>query len=296
MSGSAYDGISGRIRHWRSRLPQTADLRDTFDYFLLDRFYFVSKPSFVIDPETGETNAERTYSCVCPTSSGARNGEFKFFGGCRMDDDTSGLPIPYDERYYRNSSCAPPNTFPPTSCTRLPPFSDSPAMHSGYTIRSYPILRQNEAGDRLVAQFDERVVVETRYLQNVPVALEEVVCEYPQAVTQETYTFLGAGPSQQIVGTAVFNDSIVGTRDFSDNTDISSVRRRYFGQDYTLTLDLEEATGFWHRATDVWVQHYNRDGTEAGGSFPIILPTDDVRVVSVYTARSSRRSLPGLVR
>jgi hypothetical protein len=298
MSGAAFDGVAGHIRHWRSRLPQTADLRDTFDYYLLDRFYYVSKPGFVIDPATGETNAERTYSCVCPTASGARDGEFNFYGGCRRNDDTSGLPIPFDQRYTTNSFCSPPLTFPPASCTPRPPQFDLPAMPSGYTIRSYPILRLDAEGERLVAQFDERVVVETRYLQNVPVTTLASfdTCRYPDVVTQETYTFLGAGPSQQLVGSVVFNDSIAGTRDFSDNADISPVRRRYNGTDYVLPLDVEEATGFWHRATDVWVKHINRDGTEAGGSSPPILPDDDVRVVSVYTARASRRSMPGLVR
>jgi hypothetical protein len=299
MSSAAFDGISARIRHWRSRLPQTADLRDTFDYQLLDRFYFVSKADFVIDPATGETNAERTYSCVCPTASGQRDGEFDINGGCRRNDDASGEPIPYDLRYPTNQNCSAqpdPPPFPPGACTLNPPRFDEAAMPSGYVIKSYPILRYDGEG-RLVAQFDEQAVVETRHVQNVPVTNNWFGdCDRPAAVTQETYTFLGAGPSQQLVASTAFNDTPVAYRDFAVNVDLRPTRRRYFNQDYVLALDVEEATGFWHRATDVWVRHYNRDGTEDGPPFDTILPTDDVREVSVYTARASRRSVPGLVR
>lgn len=299
MSSASFDAVSGRIRHWRSRLPQQADLRDTFEYELVDRFYYVSKQDFVIDPATGETNAERTYSCVCTTSSGTRDGEFEFNGGCRRDDDASGDPLPFDRLVTTNSFCSAqpdPPPYPEGSCTLAPERFWLSAMPSGYVIKSYPILRYDDAG-RLVAQFDEQVVVETRNVQNVPVASTWFGgCVNPVAVTQETYTFLGAGPSQQLVASTAFNDTIVSYRDFDVNVELRPTRRRYFGENYTLTLDVEEATGFWHRATDVWVKHYNRDGTEDGPPFDTILPTDDVREVSVYTARASRRSLPGMIR
>jgi len=262
MSSAAFDGISGRIRHWRTRLPAEADLRDTTRYQLLDRFAFVSRPSFVIDAETGATNGEATYACTNMTTSG---------------DRPEGCAVPsYDSVGFESGTWY-------------------PASPSGYVVRSYPILRFDGSG-ALQALYDERVVVETRNIANTPAAIETSDCANANCVVREIYTFTGAGRNQHLVGSTLFNDARISNAVFAINqssaglNDACSFRDPY-GELYYLPLDLELATGSWAGATDVWVRHYNTGNLST--DFPT--PLDQVREVFVFRAEASRRPLPGLV-
>lgn len=299
MSGT-FQGISARIRHWRNRLPPGADLRDVYDYHILDRFYYVSLPEVIIDRETGETNLERTYSLVAATSSGQRDGRFFEEGGCRANDDASGLPVPYDARL-RPKVCSPPDPYfpppwPPGSCFTLDPRLDAPAMPSGYVVKSYPILRTDTTGE-LAALFQEQAVVETRNILNVPVSVRwPGDCGLPSAAIQETYHFIGASPAQRLVAHVARNDTFAPSIAYAQNQELLFKGRRYFGLDYVWPADIEVASGPWAGATDVWVRHFNSLASETTTSSVAPDPLDEVREVTVYRAQNSRRSIPGLVR
>jgi len=263
MSNAAFDGISGRIRHWRTRLPSEADLRDSLRYQLVDRFAFVSRPDFVVDADTGATNADRTLACTVTAPSGDRPD------GCPVESfDTADF---VDGAWF-------------------------PAAPSGYVVRSYPILRFDGTG-ALQALFPERVVVETRNVANTLASVElPDDCVNPNCVVQETYTFTGAGRNQHLVGSTLFNDARISNAVFAVNqgtaglNDACSFREPY-GDLYYLTLDVELATGPWAGATDIWVRHYNTGNLST--DFPT--PLDQVREVFVFRADSIRRPLPGLV-
>ena len=267
MSHGTFDGVSGRMRHWRSRLPHEADLRDTIHYTLLDRFAFVSKPDFVVDAAQEIYNGELTLSCVAAATSGPRPE------GCTFE----GEPDSYDDKLdlgYQGW------------------FPSSP---SGYVVKSYPILRFDASG-ALQALYPERVVVETRNIANTRASTEPSDCQHPNCVVQETYTFSGAASNQHLIAATVFNDVFIDNGVFATNQspelllDSCSFRHPY-GALYYLPLDVELATGPWADATDVWVRHYNTGNS----SFSVPTPMDQIREVFVFRASASRRPLAGLV-
>jgi hypothetical protein len=265
----AFDIVTNRLRYMRNRLPPQADLRDSNQVELIDKFFFVSKPTFVVDFDSGETNADRTLSCIVTTSSGPRAAGCP--GGVSHDLPVKITPAPPTQPYWL------------------------PASPSGYVVKSYPILR-NDAAGALQALYPERVVVETRNVGNSRVGTESKNnCNNTNAILQETYYFTGASPNQVLVATFGAYDVSLQNDVFAINqTDpdlFAATQPRSYGPQYIITLDIEVATGPWAEATDVWIRHFNT------GNLPTdpALPTDTVREVYVYKARSSRRPLPGTI-
>lgn len=290
MSSAQFDRIGAQIRHFRNRLPRGADLGETNDFELMDRFYFVSLPDIVIDRTTGQTNVERTYSCVATTSSGQRDGEFRANGGCRMDDDDSGDPVNYDERIPQRR-CEGFSEVPcdPSFCVTEPPQFDWPATPSGYVVKSYPILRYDTTGE-LAALFPEQAIVETRNIINVPVSTVSGNCLYPPATFQDTYTFIGASPAQRLVVNTAVNFYLADTGAYAVNDGLLNRVRRNNGAEHIYACDVELASGPWSSATHVWVKYF-----ASGTSDEVPDPLNDVREVSVYRAVASRRAIPGLI-
>jgi hypothetical protein len=262
----SFEGVRGRLRHWRTRLPKDTDLRDTNTYELVDRFFFSLKPLFPVDLEATppRLNFQETFSCVLATASGLRPE------GCELPD------LPYDQ-----------------------PFDDGvityPAAPSGYVLKSHPLLREIPGGI-VAATFDERVVLESRSIANTSASLYIAdQCDFPNAVTQETYYFTGAGENQQLVATSCFQDTVVRTDWLRANQTsanlVAASKGRAYGQFYVQALQVELATGLWAGTTDVWVRVLD-DGRS-------IVDTTDftahIAEISLFKARRSRRAAPQLL-
>jgi hypothetical protein len=271
----SYDALSARIRHWRTRLPKTSDLRDTRRYELVDRVIFTQKPFFPVDLREAPPvlNQELTYTCALNTPTGPRV-EF-----------CSYLPTPYETVYDDPEG-----------------FFSVAAAPSGYMIRSYPLLRDPEGGrpgNNLVYPLfpQERVILESRSIGNTTASLGFSSCENPNAVTQETYTFIGAGENQVLVATNAFQDTIIRTDWFRINQTspnrIAASQGRAYGEFIIQPLQVEFATGLWAGTTDVWMRTLD-DGRglldlgalDNGSHFS---------EVSFFKARSNRRMMPQLL-
>lgn len=263
----SFEATSGRLRHWRTRLPKEADLRDTRTYELVDILYFSQKPAFPVDTRTTPLrfNAEETYTCALNTSSGERNE------GCSIGGEALPYAEPYDE---------PGGTFS---------FAASP---SGYMIRSYPLLRELPGG-LTVNAFPERVILECRTVGNTTASLGFSSCEYANSVVQETYTLIGAAENQVLVASNSFQDAIVRTDWLKANqatpNRIAASRGWDVGEFLIQPLEVEFATGPWAGTTDVWMRSLD-DGRG-------ILDTSDftsqVSQMFLYKARANRRVIPG---
>jgi hypothetical protein len=270
----SYDATSARMRHWRTRLPKTADLRDTRRYELVDRVVFTQKPFFPVDIREAPPllNQDVTYTCALNTPTGPR-GEF-----CGVVQD-----VPYEETYDDPEG-----------------FFSYVASPSGYMIRSYPLLRDPEGGrpgNNLVFPLfpKERVILESRSIGNTTASLTFSACEYPNAVTQETYTFIGAGENQVLVATNCFQDTIVRSDWFRVNqanaNRIAASQGRAYGLFIIQPLQVEFATGAWAGTTDIWMRTLD-DGR---GLFDLTDPSSHVSEVSFFKARSNRRMMPQLL-
>lgn len=197
--GTMYSSVAANLRRQRFTRPRSVDYRDVPTAFVTDTFYYTSRPDYVVDVETGETNAQRLL---------------------RYDHRVSSGPAP-------------------TFCQQLNLPNFDANYPSGLFVAVYPLLRLDSLG-RLQALFDEWVTVVTRALFNTETGQFLTGCQTPNLVFAETYIFSAPQQNQTLIASVASNEWDAERPD-----------------DYTLSLGVESATGYWQEAQTVLLRHFN---------------------------------------
>lgn len=163
---STFGAVSSQLRRQRFTQPRSVDYRDAPTAFVTDTFFFTTRPDYVVDVTTGETNAQRSFEYAHHVSSGP----------------------------------------PPLFCQQLGLPDFDATFPSGITVASYPILRLDALGRLQALFEDERATVVTRALYNTETGQFITGCQTPNLVFAETYIFSAQGATQTLVASIASNE------------------------------------------------------------------------------------------